>query len=331
MAGVTDLPFRRICREHGASMVFTEMISAKGLCLGDRKSLSLLWSDGSDRPLGVQIFGAEPLMLAEAARICQELGADLLDINMGCPVHKVVKQGAGAALLRDLKLIEKIIRDVRLSITIPLTVKIRAGWDSRNIVASEVARICEHNGVDAIIIHPRTRSQGYGSPADWSLIEEAQSMVSIPVIGNGDVFSARDVLRMMASTGCKGVMIGRAARGNPWIFSGAAKLLQGHGDVRGPTLPERLFIIRRHLSAVCAQYPCKKALGVSKNHLLRYLRGVPNGRRLRDRISKANDLSEIMELLELLENSLSDAQEMEPVDHPGRKVEPLLHGSKRIN
>ena len=227
MAGVTTLPFRLMVKKLGAGVVTTEMVSAMGLTLGKQKTLDYLRTHPSERPLAVQLFGAEPDVMARAAQMAVDAGADLVDINMGCPVRKVTKTGAGAALLRDPERVAELVTRVRLACNVPLTVKIRAGWSPRETVALEIARIIQDCGADAVTVHPRFATQGFSGTADWSLIGEIKSRLMIPVIGNGDIFEPSYAIKMKDQTGCDGVMIGRGAVGNPWIFKQALFLEQG--------------------------------------------------------------------------------------------------------
>jgi len=259
MAGITDLPFRLICRENGCSLAFTEMISAKGLCRGLAKSRRYLDSTLADRPLGVQLFGADAETLAEAARLVTDLGADLVDINMGCPARKVVRAGAGAALLKDLSLAVSILAAVRRATALPLTVKIRSGWNRGTIIAPQLGKIAEDCGVDAIVLHARTAEQGFGGVADWEQIRQLKQQLRIPVIGNGDVRSPQDAVRMTAQTGCDAVMIGRGAQGNPWIFASAESLHRGRG-FRAPTAAERREVILAHLGKALSYWQLEDCL-----------------------------------------------------------------------
>ena len=218
MAGITNLPFLTIVRRCGCQLAFTEMVSVNGLVRGAERTCRYLDGASEDRPLGVQIFGAEAEIMAAGARIATDRGADLIDINMGCPVKKVVRAGAGSALLKDPAKVGRIVSAVRRATSLPLTVKIRAGWRRSVVNAIEIARIAEAEGADAVIVHPRTADQGFSGRADWSIIRAVKDALGIPVIGNGDIRRAADVGRMMTATACDGVMIGRAALGNPWIF-----------------------------------------------------------------------------------------------------------------
>ncbi|MCX7635313.1 MAG: tRNA dihydrouridine synthase DusB [Syntrophales bacterium] len=289
MAGVTNLPFRLMARMFGCALAFTEMVSANGLVRGTSRTLSYLETTDADEPLGVQIFGADPEIMAEAARVVTAAGARLLDVNMGCPVKKVVRTGAGAALLRDLESIAKVLQAVRRATHLPLTVKIRAGWSRREIVALEVGKIAQDCGVDALIIHPRTAEQGFRGRADWEIIRQVKQQLIIPVIGNGDVRSPGDVQRILSETGCDGVMIGRAALGNPWIF----KHILESGDVGSGcpsvAMEERLQVMMYHLELENLYGGHRAVVPAFRKHLLWYMKGLPGGAKLRERLSRIAD------------------------------------------
>ena len=285
LSGVSDLPFRLLAREQGCGLVFTEMISAEGLCRKAKATLKLLKSLPEERPLGIQIFGPEPETLAEAAKAVEEWGGDLIDINMGCPVRKVVHGGSGAALLKEPKRVRKILKAVRKATSLPLTVKIRSGWDEKNKNFLEVAEIAEGCGVDAITLHGRTRSQGYGVKAEWDDIRALKCRVKIPVIGNGDVLSAPSILEMLAHTGCDGVMIGRGAYGNPWIFAKGSSLLRGEVP-REPNLEEKEGVLLRHLSLMVEWKGEIHGLREFRKHLIWYTRGFRGSVEFRTQIPK---------------------------------------------
>jgi len=297
MAGVTDWAFRLTCRKSGCPLAFTEMISAVGLTRGTKRTHAYLFHTPEDQPLGIQLFGADPSVMAEAARIAAENGADLIDINMGCPVKKVVKTGAGAALLKDLSLVKAIIGQVRKAIRLPLTIKMRAGWRKESLCAEEVARIAEGEGVDAITIHARTADQGYRGQADWTIIEKLKSAVKIPVIGNGDIRRAPDVAKMLKDTGCDAVMIGRAALGYPWIFREARAILKGNALPAPPVREERIGLIKHHLFLVTERWGEEKGILIFRKHLLWYTKGLPGGSQWRQKLSQVTRRSEIDDLL----------------------------------
>jgi len=251
LAGITNHAFRLICRREGACMAFTEMVSVNGMVREGENSWKLLQSSPEERPLGVQLFGDSPELLAKAAEMTGDQ-ADLLDINMGCPVRKVVATGAGSALLKDTALIVRILKRVRRATRLPLTIKIRSGWESSDETWREVGRIVEAEGCDAITLHPRSRSQMFDGTADWSRIAALKQQVKIPVIGSGDLFSPEDCRRMLLETGCDGLMVARGAMGNPWIFRQTIELLEGR-EVTYVTLARRMETARRHLELFIAQ------------------------------------------------------------------------------
>jgi nifR3 family TIM-barrel protein len=272
MAGFTDAPFRRLVKEMGCSLVFTEMISADGLV---RKCESLLQLDENEHPVAVQIFGSNPDIMAEAAGIAEGFGGDIIDINMGCPAQQVVKTGAGVNLMRFPEKAKSIIMKVRKTIKIALTVKIRSGWDREQINAVEISRLAEGCGVDAITIHPRTKTQGFRGPSDWSLIGEVKRAVSIPVIGNGDVTTPSLAKNMMIETDCDGVMIGRGALGNPWIFNPQWSDPLERTPPGISFLREKKRVIDRHFSLLQESDGEERALKEIWKHLFWYTRGLP--------------------------------------------------------
>jgi tRNA-dihydrouridine synthase B len=292
MAGITDLPFRMMVRPFGCALCLTEMVSADGLVRGMEKSSAFLRSSPPDRPLGVQIFGSEPATLADAARIVADRGADLVNINMGCPVKNVVKRGAGASLMRKPAKIGRILHAVRKATSLPLTIKIRSGWDSDRINALEVSRVAEDAGCDAIILHPRTVSQGFGGRADWRVIEEVKTKARIPIVGNGDVLRAADALEMLETTGCDGVMLGRAVLGNPWIFREITDSLAERCD-GAPDLEDRRRVIQKHLYLSVEIFGEPTGVRTFLRHLFWYTRGLPGISHFRKRagsVWKKDDL-----------------------------------------
>lgn len=287
MAGISDLPFRLLSRAEGAPLCFTEMISAQGLIRSGKNTLALLHSTPEDRPLGIQIFGEDPDALAEAARLVAER-ADVIDINMGCPVKKVVASGAGSALLRDPGKVALIIRAVRKAVSLPLTIKIRTGWTAHESTFLDIARIAVLEGCDAITLHPRTRAQMFSETATWSDIARLKASVPIPVIGSGDVFSADDVHAMIEQTGCDGVMIARGALGNPWIFREASALLRGEIPVK-PDRTERLTTALRHLELLLESLSEKTVVCEMRKHVSWYVKGLAGAARFRATVNTITD------------------------------------------
>jgi len=283
MAGITQLPFRRLAKEAGCALVVSEMVSANGLVHCGRKTVELLKSHPEERPLSVQIFGKDPMVMQEAARMVQAQGADLIDINLGCSVRKVVKQGAGAALMGQPERLKAILKAVRGVVDLPFTIKIRSGWDPSGDQAVAVARMAEDAGVDGVAIHPRTAVQGFGGRADWSLIARLKQGVSIPVMGNGDVRTPEDVMRMQGETGCHGVMIGRAAIGNPWIFTQAMDLLHSRPP-RPPDLAERLHGTLRYIDHSVDHFGEARAVRMMRSRVPWFVKGLPGCTRLRTSI-----------------------------------------------
>ncbi|MBI3073753.1 MAG: tRNA dihydrouridine synthase DusB [Deltaproteobacteria bacterium] len=268
MADVTDLPFRLLCREMGASLAVTEMVSSYGLIYENEKTEILMNSAPGDRPLSVQIFGGDPAVMAEAARRVEAEGADIVDVNMGCPVKKVACKGAGSALLKEPALAGEIISAMSNAVRIPVTVKIRSGWDAASVNAVDVARTLEAAGAKAIGIHPRTRAQSYSGDADWSVTRAVQAAVRIPVLGGGDVFSGDAARRLVRESGCAGVLVARGAIGAPWIFRDIAR-----GDVSMPTIEERLAVAIRHIDLLVEHVSWSVAQHRVRRHLMAYAKG----------------------------------------------------------
>jgi nifR3 family TIM-barrel protein len=297
MSGKTNLPFRLIIKKLGAGLVITEMISAAGLCRGQAKTHSYFVSRPAERPVAAQLFGSEPETMATSARIVAEKGMDIIDINMGCPAKKVVKTGSGAALMRDTKKAAKIISAVRQNTSLPLTVKIRAGWSPEEANALEIAKIIEDSGADGISIHPRFASQGFSGKADWTLIARIKNSLKIPVIGSGDITEPSLALKMRSVTGCDGVMIGRAALSNPWIFKQILDM-EEKGSFTIPDLGDRYRLITEHYSLLIEYLGENRASDVMKGLLLLYTKSLPNRRFLRDLISEIDGREKLISVLD---------------------------------
>lgn len=298
MAGVTDRDFRLIVRRIGGIGVVTmEFISSRAIVHGNRRTQELMEFCEEERPLSIQIYGSDAATMAEAARVVEELGADICDINMGCPANKVLKGCAGCGLMGDLELAESIIASVKKVLTIPLTVKFRLGLDDCRRNYLELGRICEANGVAAVAMHARTARQMFSGQADWTQIAQLKEALSIPVIGNGDVNTPEDALRMLAQTGCDGVMIGRAATKNPWIFRQIAARLPG-GAAAGltePTLEDRRALVLEHFERVATRENSTYALHKLRKFTGWYTHGLPNGRHLRQAIQQIPDVPAFLE------------------------------------
>ena len=297
MAGITNLPFRTIARKMGAGLVTTEMVSAAGLVRRQRRTLSYLDTSPEEHPLAVQIFGCDPDEMAAAAEIAAARGAAVIDINMGCPARKIVKNGAGSALLKDMHRAERITSAVRRVIGLPLTVKIRSGWSPGEVVVRDFARMLEGAGADAVTIHPRFATQGFRGSSDWSHIRSAAASVRIPVIGNGDVTRPDMALEMKRATGCRGVMIGRGAVGNPWIFSGIMNT-EAPGRIEGPSLSERRAVIHEHFRLLVEHVGVTIASRLMRGVLLWYTKRLPHSSRFRGLFTGIQDLSDLIEGLD---------------------------------
>jgi nifR3 family TIM-barrel protein len=308
MAGITDTVFRRfIKRLGGCGLIMTEFVSSEGMIRQNFRSQRYLHYTEEERPISGQIFGADPAHMAEGARQIEDLGFDLVDLNLGCPAKKVVRCG-GSGLLRDLPLLEKILRAIRAAVKIPFTIKFRSGWSEEEIVAMQVARLAEDCGVEALAIHPRTRVQGFSGRARWELIQQVKQAVRIPVIGNGDVFKPQDALAMHEQTGCDAVMIGRAAASNPWIFRQLAEFF-ATGKYREPSDADRYELIRTYYSMLVAE-DIPGALGKMKQFASWFTHGVRNGTELRRQVQSARETSEVIEHVDAFFASLAA--------HPGR-------------
>ncbi len=285
MAGITDFPFRMICRDLGAGLVFSEMVSVEALIREHKRTHGMLHTDPAERPVVFQIFGSKPASMAEAAHIVSQGEVDFIDINMGCPVPKILKSGAGSALLRDIGLAKDIMSAVVQYSKVPVTIKIRLGWDAKSIVAVDLAQAAEAVGIVAVTVHGRTKAQGFSGQADWGMIKVVKKSVAIPVIGNGDVRTAQDAKRMKDETGCDGVMIGRAVQGNPWIFREAKQYLETGVVPAPPTLEERQAVMLRHLNDMVTVLGENIGVREMRKHLCWYTKGLPGGAEFRTRIN----------------------------------------------
>ena len=308
MAGITDLPFRLICKEFNAGMVYTEMVSAKGLFYDSDRSKLLLSVEEQEHPVGAQLFGSDPKILSEMAKVVCESDVDFIDINMGCPAPKITKNGEGSALLKKPELIGEIVYAVAHAIDKPLTIKIRRGFDDESVNAVEVAKIIEQAGASALTIHGRTREQFYSGEADWDIIKKVKESVNIPVVGNGDIRTPEDAKRMMDQTGCDAVLIARAAQGNPWIFKRVTHYLETGEILPEPTLEERIPVILRHAEMLLAHKGDYIGIREMRSHLAAYVKGLHGATEFRRRSTKVESLDDIKYLLEALQEELKTVE-----------------------
>jgi nifR3 family TIM-barrel protein len=310
LAGITNLPFRMIVKEAGCGLVCSEMISANALSYGSKKTIDMMHTCAEEKPVSVQIFGADPAIMAYAAKMAQAAGADILDINFGCSVKKILKSGAGVALMKDAKKTKAILSKVRAAVDIPLTIKIRSGWDSSGNDAFKIAQIAQDCGVDAIAFHPRTATQGFTGKSDWSLIARLKQQVSIPIIGNGDISEPEDAIAMITQTGCDAVMVGRAAIGDPWIFSRIHSLIE-QGKIPLIDLEKRFNTMKKYVAASVEYIGELHACRMMRSRLSWFVKGLPNSSRFRESITKIRTLEEAETLIDgylefLLEKSESE-------------------------
>lgn len=307
MAGVTDLAFRILCKEMGVGLVVSEMVSSKGIYYKDPATKLLTAVDPKERPIAIQIFGSDPDIMGKIVRdeLNHRADVDIIDINMGCPAPKIVKNGDGSALMKDEKLARDIIRSVVKSTKKPVTVKSRMGWDMSNLNGVTIGKIAEEEGAKAFTIHARTRDMFYSGKADWEYIKEVKSQISIPVIGNGDIFSPEDALKMLEYTGCDGVAIGRGAQGNPWIFKGILEM-QGGRDYSIPDIDDRIELILRHFDLIRTFKGDRVGIREMRKHIAWYIKGLKNSNEVKDKINKLESMDQIVMVLEEYRKSLKE-------------------------
>lgn len=298
MAGVTDLPFRLICKEQNCGMLYTEMINAKALCYDDENTKKMLKIEDEEHPVAVQIFGSDPEFMGRAAQIMNKYPNEILDINMGCPAPKIVKNGDGSALMKNPKLAEEVLKSVVKNSEKPVTLKIRKGWDDNSVNAVEIAKIAEASGISALAIHGRTREQYYSGKADWDIIAEIKQNISIPVIGNGDVFTVEDAINMLEKTKCDAIMIGRGAQGNPWIFKRINHYMQTGEILPEPTIEEKISVAKKHLGLAVEEHGEYVAVREMRKHLAWYIKGLKHSARIRDEINKIESYDEVVAKLD---------------------------------
>lgn len=299
MAGVCNSAFRRIIKEMGAGLIYAEMVSDKAITYENKKTIDMLYMTDFERPIAQQIFGSDKESFVVASKfICDTMHPDIIDINMGCPVPKVaVHAQAGSALLKDIPKIKEIVKSVVETVNVPVTVKIRSGWDNNHINAVEVAKAVEEAGASAICVHPRTRSQGYSGKADWNIIKEVKNAVKIPVIGNGDITSKEDAKRMLEETGCDAIMIGRGVLGNPWLVKEVVEYIENGNIVPKPTPKERVDMCLKHISYL-REIKCDKLVVLeSRNHIAWYLKGLTDSNEIKNKIFLTKDVNDIITIL----------------------------------
>lgn len=321
MCGISDHPFRQMCRERGGPLAYTQMVAAHGMVRRDPKTISILDLQGEEPLLGMQLFGNDPALLGESAAILEELGADVVDLNMGCPARKVTAGCGGSALLREPELCRQIFKAMRAALTVPFTVKMRWDWDDDGGRSIDIARMAEDEGADGVCLHARTRKEAYSGEADWSRIARLKQAVSIPVVGNGDVRAPEDARRMMHETGCDGVMIGRAAIGNPWLMGGALRAAADYLRFGGDHEPEETYpgsaadweerrtAMLRHAGYMAASRGERHGVVLFRKHASAYMRGIRGVKQIRPRLMQVDNLADLESVLNELRPELSDPEE----------------------
>jgi nifR3 family TIM-barrel protein len=297
LAGISDSPSRKIATRFGADMTVSELISSEGIIRSGKRTLELAKFDDSERPIGLQLFGANPRSMAESAKILSSYNPDFIDLNFGCPARKVVGKNGGSAILKDLKLLEKIIKKVVESVNIPVTVKMRSGWDMQSLVYLEAGKISRDCGAAAVTLHPRTRAQGFSGEADWTQIAELKNELEIPVIGNGDIRDVIDARRMFDKTGCDGIMLGRASIGNPWIFRRIKEYLKTGEVPPEPSIAERVTLALEHFDMTLAEFGTSRGIYKMRSRFAWYLKGFPGASAVRAKINRTKEVNEIKDLL----------------------------------
>ncbi|MBE5944562.1 MAG: tRNA dihydrouridine synthase DusB [Lachnospiraceae bacterium] len=297
MAGICDLPFRLLCKEQGCDILYTEMVSAKGMHYNNKNTGPLIMTDNREKPIGVQIFGSEPELMAEQAKKLQDKGFDFIDVNMGCPVPKIVNNGEGSALMKNPKLIGEIVYALAKAVDLPVTIKIRAGFSKEELNAPEIARIAQESGAYAVAVHGRTREQYYQGKADWNIIKQVKESVTIPVIGNGDVSSGQDVIKIKQETGCDSVMIGRAAKGNPWIFREVKHFLETREELIRPSSLDIRDMMLRHAKMMIEYKGEYTGIHEMRKHVAWYTQGLKDSSKLRASINQVETYEEMESLI----------------------------------
>ena len=297
MAGVTDLPFRILCKEMGCGLVYSEMVSAKGILYDNKNTTELLEIDSKERPVAVQLFGSDPEILGAMAKKIEQYPIDIIDVNMGCPAPKIVKNGEGSCLMKTPELVGRIVKSLVESQSKPVTIKFRKGFDDDHVNAVEIAKIAEANGASAVAVHGRTREQYYSGKADWDIIKQVKEAVNIPVIGNGDVFTPQDAKNLLEYTGCDAIMVGRGAQGNPWIFKRILHYLQTGELLPEPTAEERVEKALRHAQMLIDYKGEYIGVREMRKHMAWYMKGMPGAAELRGKLNYAENRAELEALL----------------------------------